>query len=92
MGVGSEARGEERVDLSEILKEKLYFAPLQRVEDTSAVVQCLPKRTVSFNIDLELVCLFPFIQVFLVSSDSPSVGSQSVVVRQLRPEHACAGL
>jgi hypothetical protein len=57
MGVGSEARGEERVDLSEILKEKLYFAPLQRVEDTSAVVQCLPKRTVSFHIDSELVCV-----------------------------------
>ena len=57
MGVGSEARGEERVDLSEILKEKLYFAPLQRVEDSSAVVQCLPKPTVSFNIDSELVCV-----------------------------------
>lgn len=55
MGVGSEGRGEERVDLSEILKEKLYFAPLQRVEDTSAVVQCLPKRTVSFSVDSELV-------------------------------------
>lgn len=55
MGVGSEARGDEQFSLSEVLKDRLYFAPLQSVEDTSAVVKCLPKRTISFNIDSELV-------------------------------------
>lgn len=53
MGLGSQPE-EDRIDLSEILKEKLYFAPLMRAED-SAVVQCLPKPAACFSVDNELV-------------------------------------
>lgn len=92
MGVGSEARGEERVDLSEILKEKLYFAPLQRVEDTSAVVQCLPKRTVSYHIDSELVCALQFPAPYVRSVRQVSVRQPCDIRDRLRRAHACAGI
>lgn len=59
MGVNS---GEDQVNMSEVLKERLYFAPLPRVEDTANVVQCLPKRATCFSTDSELVSnSFPFL-------------------------------
>jgi hypothetical protein len=56
MGVNS---GEDQVNMSEVLKERLYFAPLPRVEDTAGVVQCLPKRATCFSTDSELVSRIP---------------------------------
>lgn len=59
MGVNSV---EDQVNMSEVLKERLYFAPLPRVEDTAGVVQCLPKRATCFSTDSELVSIsFPFL-------------------------------
>jgi hypothetical protein len=51
MGTGPEKSG---VIVSEIMKDKLYFAPLNRPED-SAIVHRLPKPASGFNIDNELV-------------------------------------
>lgn len=56
MGIGSceEEEKKETARLSEIIKEKLYFAPLSRPED-SATLQGLPKPAKTFSIDDELV-------------------------------------
>ena len=58
MGSGSlveeEEKEKETARSSEIIKEKLYFAPLSRPED-SATLLGLPKPAKTFSIDEELV-------------------------------------
>ena len=57
MGIGSREEGQEKkgtARLSEIIKEKLYFAPLSRPQD-SATLPGLPKPAKAFTVDDELV-------------------------------------
>jgi hypothetical protein len=50
MGLGEKGR----VDLSEVIRNRLYFAPLHWVED-SVVLSALPRPGSAFCIDDELV-------------------------------------
>ncbi|CAM6089851.1 unnamed protein product [Calypogeia fissa] len=56
MGLGEKGR----VDLSEVIRNRLYFAPLHWTEDY-VVLSVLPRSGTAFCIDDELILMLAFI-------------------------------